>query len=119
MKRKLDTARAKVGYDKLGLWPSAFTLIELLVVIVIITILAALLLPALSRAKAQGQATSCKNRLHQMSLALQMYVDDMQGKYAYYGYFTTEYLSSYVEWPEALRPYYPLGWTNSNFHCPG
>jgi prepilin-type N-terminal cleavage/methylation domain-containing protein/prepilin-type processing-associated H-X9-DG protein len=53
----------------------AFSLVELLVVIAIIGILAALALPVLNRAEESGRATACVSNLHQIGLALQMYVD--------------------------------------------
>lgn len=62
-------------------WFPAFTLIELLVVIAIISILAAMLLPSLSRAKGQATRISCVNNLHQLGLSMLMYVDDNQSHF--------------------------------------
>ncbi len=56
--------------------PRAFTLLELLVVMAVISILAALLLPALGRARESGRATACLSNLHQIGIALQLYVQD-------------------------------------------
>jgi len=56
----------------------AFTLVELLVVLAVIGVLTALLLPALVGAKEGGKSAACLNNLHQMGIALQLYVQENQ-----------------------------------------
>jgi prepilin-type N-terminal cleavage/methylation domain-containing protein/prepilin-type processing-associated H-X9-DG protein len=99
---------------------SAFTLIELLVVIAIIGILASLLLGAAAKAKEQAKSTACKSNLHQLGLAMQMYVDDA-------GQFPASWIirhgpKNYDEppnlhaWPGRLLPY--VANTRQVFTCP-
>src|SRR5437588_4648416 len=79
-----------------------FTLIELLVVIAIISILAALLLPVLSRAKATARRIHCAGNLHQIGVALRLYVDDFQ-KYPAFVDGTLGARSNY--WDARILPY--------------
>jgi prepilin-type N-terminal cleavage/methylation domain-containing protein/prepilin-type processing-associated H-X9-DG protein len=99
----------------------AFTLIELLVVIAIIGILAAMLLPALNKAREKGRTAVCISNLHQITVAIRMYVDD-NAQYlptASYGSGATE-----GPWPKLLGPYMPrrgataTAMANRTFICP-
>ena len=97
-----------------------FTLIELLVVIAIIAILAALLLPALSRAKIQGQRTSCLNNLRQIGLLMQIYTDENNDTFPAHrnqGLDTSDANASLTNWWGATILGYGGGQTNL-FHDP-
>jgi prepilin-type N-terminal cleavage/methylation domain-containing protein/prepilin-type processing-associated H-X9-DG protein len=101
--------------------PHGFTLIELLVVIAIIAILPALLLPSLSRARQSALRVQCASNLHQIGVALKLYVDDFQ-KFPCFGgpdllpYMPfSEWRSSY--WDAKLLAY--AGENQGLFLCPG
>lgn len=110
--------------------PQGFTLIELLVVVAIISILAALLLPTLGRARDSARRISCVANLRQLGIAMQLYAGDNNDSFPI-GYTTDEIYNSpmYYHWPYRIRPYITTqaktdyggqdpGCVTSVFRCP-
>ncbi len=103
----------------------AFTLIELLVVIAIIAILAALLLPALARAKEAGRRAACKSNLHQQGVAILIYSQDNENLLPdlRYSPFTATPSKAYGLWPWDISTNFTdimiqNGCSESVFYCP-
>ncbi len=108
-----------------------FTLIELLVVIAIISILAALLTPALQKARDSARGTQCMNNLRQVAFALQMYAGDNSDTFPLFAEYAADGITM-LQWQQVILDKYlndPSGaasWTaptasvvlRSPLHCP-
>ena len=71
------------GFPRAGKAPAAFTLLELLLVMAVIAIMAALLFPALTKARGRAQAISCLNNARQLAVGWALYSDDHEGRLPY------------------------------------
>ncbi len=93
-----------------------FTLIELLVVIAIIAVLAAMLLPALNKARERAKIIKCVSNLKQMGIFMHLYADNSDGFFPVQ-YYKTE--SPWLKWSEQLRNGTGEKFSDKALQCPG
>lgn len=92
---------------------NAFTLVELLVVIGIIGVLVAILLPAMSKARAQANLVTCLSNIRQLGVGMNMYANDNKGSWPRYIYRPTDdycYYSTSVIWHNSQTNAPPYRW---------
>jgi len=94
----------------------AFTLIELLVVIAIISILAGMLLPVLARGKGAARSIACVNNIHQIGIALELYVQDNRDRLPRCAGYLPSQLTNL---PPITTTLFTGQKTNKLFQCPG
>ena len=99
-----------------------FTLVELLVVLTVIALLAALLLPALSRSKHSARATQCLNQMRQLGVAVRLYVDENGDSFPRSQH--SAFANGELPWERSVAPMLgssTVNWTNlllGLYHCP-